>query len=216
MNEDPRVAAQRAVEKMRARIRTLDADGLDLLFREARSHNAWQDKPVADDMLRALYDIAKMGPTSSNCCPARFVFLRSAESKERLRPALAPANLEKTMTAPVVAIIGNDSAYWRQFDRLQPDIPAPLLARHRDDARYNADTAFRNGSLQGAYLVIAARALGLDTGTISGFDNAKVDAAFFAGTTVRSNFICNLGYGDASRVHRKWDRLAFEDACEVL
>ena len=216
MNDDLGAAAQRAVEEVRSRVRELDGDALDLLFREARSHNAWQDKPVGDDQLRAIYDVMRMGPTSSNCCPARFRFLRSAAGKERLRPAIVEANIEKTMTAPVVAIIGHDLDYWRHLDRLQPLIPDGLRAKHRNDVSYNHDTAFRNGSLQGAYFVVVARALGLDTGTISGFDNTMVDELFFAGTQIKSNFICNLGYGEASRVHGKFDRLDFDDVCEIL
>lgn len=216
MNDDPVVAAQRAVEAVRSRVRELDEDGLDLLFREARSHNAWQDRPVSDDQLRRIYDLMKMGPTSGNCCPVRIRFVRSTEGKERLRPAIVEANIEKTMTAPVVAIIGHDMDYWRHFDRLFPHYPEYLRAKNRDDAAYIAATAFRNGSLQGAYLIIAARAVGLDTGTISGFDEPMVDELFFAGTAVKSNFICNLGYGEASRVYRKFDRFGFDDVCEIL
>jgi len=216
MNDDLVAAAQSAVEEVRSRVRELDQDAMDLIFCEARSHNAWQNKPVSDDQLRAVHNLMKMGPTSSNCCPARFRFIRSDTGKERLRPAIVGANIEKTMTAPVVVIIGHDLDYWTQFDRLYPQIPDDLRAKHRDDAAYNHDTAFRNGSLQGAYFIIAARALGLDTGTISGFNNAVVDELFFAGTAIKSNFICNLGYGDVARVYRRFDRYDFDDVCEIL
>ena len=216
MNDDLVAAARRAAEDVKARIRDLDDDGLDLLFREARSHNGWLDRPVSDDQLHRLYDLTKMGPTSSNCSPARFRFLRSQAAKDRLQPAIAPANLDKTMTAPVIAIIGHDLAYWTHLGRLFPQLAPPVKKRHEDDAVYAEETAFRNGSLQGAYLIIAARAIGLDCGPISGFDNAKVDSLFFAGTSIRSNFICNLGYADLAKMYRKFDRFAFDEVCEIV
>jgi len=190
-------------------------DDLDLIFRNARTHSAWQDRPVEDALLRQVYDLAKMGPTSANMCPMRIVFVKSREAKERLKPALDPGNVNKTMAAPVTAIIGMDVHFFEQLPKLFPhtdakawfkDLPEPVLEY----------TALRNGSLQGAYVILAARALGLDCGPMSGFDNAKVDAAFFAGTTVKSNFLCNLGYGDPSKLHPRSPRLAFEEACKVV
>jgi len=190
-------------------------DDLDLIFRNARTHSAWQDRPVEDALLRQVYDLAKMGPTSANMCPMRIVFVKSREAKERLKPALDPGNVNKTMAAPVTAIIGMDVHFFEQLPKLFPhtdakawfkDLPEPVLEY----------TALRNGSLQGAYFILAARALGLDCGPMSGFDNAKVDAAFFAGTTVKSNFLCNLGYGDPSKLHPRSPRLAFEEACKVV
>jgi len=192
---------------------TLDDASLDTLFRNARTHFHWQDRPVPVELLRSVWDLARMGPTSANCSPARIVFVVSAEAKEKLKPALIAGNVDKTMSAPVTAIIGHDMAFFDRLPQLYPQTDArswfvgnePLIEA----------TAFRNGSLQGAYLMLAARALGLDCGPMSGFDNAKVDAAFFEGTTVRSNFLCNLGYGDAGRLHPRNPRLAFEDACRV-
>jgi 3-hydroxypropanoate dehydrogenase len=186
------------------------------LFREARSHNGWDDRPVSDDQLRRIYDLMKMGPTSSNCSPARIRFLRSHSEKERLDPAIVPSNKEKTITAPVVAIIGYDYDYWTHFERLFPRLAPPVRKRHGEDAAFAKETAFRNGSLQGAYFIIAARAIGLDCGAISGFDNAIVDELFFAGTRIKSNFICNIGYGDISKMFRKFDRFDFDEVCEIL
>lgn len=193
---------------------SLDAAALDQLFRKARTHNGWQDKPVSDETLRALYDLLKWGPTSANSSPARFVFVKSAEAKQRLKPALAPGNLDKTLAAPVVVIVAHDTAFYEQLPKLFPHTDArswfvgnaPLIEK----------TAFRNGTLQGAYLMIAARALGLDCGPMSGFDNDKVDKEFFAGTTVRSNFLINLGYGDPSKLHSRGPRLAFDEAAQIL
>ena len=208
---------------------SLNDEALDRIYRTARTHSAWLDKPVGDDTLRRLYDLMKWGPTSANTCPARFVFLRSPESKERLRPALAPGNVEKTMKAPVTAIIAYDLLFFEKLPKLFPHSPAM-----RDHFARNPQlvevTAKRNSSLQGAYLLIAARALGLDCGPMSGFDNAKVDEEFFgAGKEcegceqeffpaghVKSNFLCNLGYGDASKLFPRGPRLDFEDACTLL
>ncbi len=178
----------------------LSDEGLDLIFREARTHTAWRDQPVDESLLRAVYDLAKMGPTSANMCPMRVVFVRSAEGKARLRPALDAGNLEKTMKAPVTAIIGMDIHFYEYLPRLFPHkdlapffktLPAPVLET----------IALRNGSLQGAYFMLAARSLGLDCGPMSGFDNAKVDAEFFAGTAIKSNFLCNLGCGDPAGLY---------------
>ncbi len=192
---------------------TLDADALNTLFLDARTHNAWQDRPVDPALLRRLWDLMRMAPTSANCSPVRLVFVTSPEAKERLRPALMEANAEKTMTAPVTAVVGHDMAFHEQLPRLFPhtDVRSWFVG---NDALIET-TAFRNGTLQGAYLILAARALGLDCGPMSGFDNAAVDAAFFAGTRIRSNFLCNLGYGDPSALFPRGPRLEFDEACRV-
>jgi len=192
----------------------LDAPALDQLFRAARTHNAWLPQPVADDALRAVYELMKWAPTSANCSPARIVFVRTREGKERLRPALSPGNLDKTMTAPVTAIIGYDLAFHERLPQLFPHADARSWFEGRP--ALIETTAFRNGSLQGAYFILAARAVGLDCGPMSGFDNAKVDAEFFAGTAVRSNFLCNLGHGDPAKLFERSPRLAFDDACRIV
>ncbi|MFO1112726.1 MAG: malonic semialdehyde reductase [Rhodospirillales bacterium] len=192
---------------------TTDDAALDVMFREARTHTAWQDRPVEEDVLRAAWDLAKMGPTSANCQPARIVFVVSAEAKEKLRPALIPTNVEKTMSAPATAIIAYDLAFYEQLPELYPF--ADARSWFAGNEALIASTAFRNGSLQGGYFILAARALGLDCGPMSGFDNAAVDAAFFAGTQVRSNFLCNLGYGDASKLRVRNKRLSFDEACRI-
>lgn len=194
---------------------TLNDEGRDLLYRNARTHSHWLPKPVDDALLRQAYDLARMGPTSANMCPMRIVFVKSKEAKEKLRPALDPGNVDKTMKAPVTAIIGMDIRFYEQLPFLFPhtdakawfkDLPAEVLEY----------IALRNSSLQGAYFMLAARALGLDCGPMSGFNNALVDATFFAGTTIKSNFLCNLGHGDASRLHPRSPRLPFEEACQVV
>ena len=187
---------------------------LDQLFHHARTHNDWQDKPVSDAQLHALHDLWKMGPTSANCSPARVVFVRSADAKERLKPALSETNRDKTMAAPVVAIIGMDMAFYEKLPKLFPHADARSWFVGKDEMI--ASTAFRNSSLQGAYLILAARALGIDTGPMSGFDNAKVDAAFFAGTQVKSNFICSLGYGNPGKLFPRSPRLPFDEACSIV
>ncbi len=195
---------------------TLDDAALDLILREARTQNGWLPTPVTDDQLRAIYEVVRTGPTSANSCPARFVFLRTPEAKARLLPALAPGNVDKTKAAPVTVIIGSDLRFY-EF------LPTKLFA-HRpemaDNYAKNAAlaevTAFRNGTLQGAYFMIAARALGLDVGGMSGFDNAKVDAEFFPGGRIKSNFLCNVGHGDPSKVLAKLPRLDFAEACTLL
>jgi 3-hydroxypropanoate dehydrogenase len=207
----------------------LDDSALDQLFRTARTHNAWLDRPVTDETLHALYDLLKWAPTSANTNPARFLFLRTKRAKERLLPALAPGNVDKVMTAPVTAIIAYDLLFFEKLPALFPHAPAM-----RDNFTRNPQlvevTARRNSSLQGAYLILAARSLGLDCGPLSGFDNAKVDREFFdAGREcegcdqeflpeghVRSNFLCNIGYGDASKLHPRLPRLAFDEACALL
>ena len=190
----------------------LDASALDQLFRAARTRNGWTDRPVSDAQLRELYDLLKFGPTAANACPARFVWVRSAEGKARLAALAAEGNRSKILSAPVTVIVGHDLAFADRLEQLNPGRGEGMKAWFADVAAAEL-TAFRNGSLQGAYLMIAARALGLDCGPMSGFDNAAVDAAFFAGTGVRSNFICGLGYGSDERLFPRQPRLPFDDAC---
>ena len=193
----------------------LNDEALDLIFRTARTHSAWLDKPVDDALLRKVYDLAKMGPTSANMCPLRIVFVKSPEAKERLKPALDAGNVDKTMAAPVTAIIGMDIRFYEKLPKLFPHMDAKAWFKVLPENVLEY-IALRNGSLQGAYFMLAARALGLDCGPMSGFDNAKVDAAFFAGTTVKSNFLCNLGHGDTSKLYPRSPRLSFEEACQVV
>ena len=193
----------------------LGGDQLDLIFRKARTHSAWLDKPVDDALLRQVYDLAKLGPTSANMSPMRIVFVKSREAKERLKPALDAGNVNKTMAAPATAIIGMDIRFYEKLPQLFPHADAKAWFKDLPENVLEY-IALRNGSLQGAYFILAARALGLDCGPMSGFDNAKADAAFFAGTTVKSNFLCNLGYGDASKLHPRSPRLTFEEACKVV
>lgn len=195
----------------------LHADALNELFRNARSQNGWLDKPVSDEQLASLYELLKWAPTSANSQPARFLFLRSKEAKEKLRPALSPGNIEKTMTAPVVAVIAHDVDFHLRLPEFFPHNPAFAdLFRGEEKRTMRESFAFRNGSLQGAYLIMAARSIGLDCGPMSGFDQAKVDALFFEGSSLRSNFLCNLGYGDPSKVMERLPRMPFEQACQLL
>jgi 3-hydroxypropanoate dehydrogenase len=201
----------------------LSNEALDVLFRQARTHNVWLEKPVSDDLLSQLYDLMKYGPTSANSNPARIVFLRTPEAKQRLLPALSPTNADKTMKAPVTAIIAYDLKFYEQTPKLFPNNPA-MREVFANAPQLAEITAFRNSSLQGGYFILAARALGLDCGPMSGFDNAKVDAEFFSGSAgnpptfiqMKSNFLCNLGYGDASKLFPRNPRLAFEEACRLL
>ncbi|MGA7854042.1 MAG: malonic semialdehyde reductase [Candidatus Acidiferrales bacterium] len=192
----------------------LSSDALDVLFLRARTHRAWLDHPVSDDILRQLYGLLRMGPTSTNCCPSRFVFVRSKEAKARLAPALNPKNIERTMTAPVTVIVATDTRYHEHLPKLWPHDDAPRL-KIVNDAAFGETKAFRNATWQGGYLIIAARALGLDCGPLSGFNNAKVNAAFFSDGLWKSNFLCNLGYGDESKLHPRGPRLDFDHACII-
>lgn len=192
----------------------LSSAALAQLFTEARTHNAWQDREVPDALLRELVDLLKMGPTAANSSPARIIFVKSRAAKERLAPFLSAGNRDKTMAAPVTAIIGQDMAFHDHLPRLFPHADARSWFAGKPDAI--AATAFRNSSLQGAYLILAARALGLDAGPMSGFDQAGVDGAFFAGTEVRSNFICNLGYGDPAGLFPRSPRFDFEDMASIV
>ena len=193
----------------------LSDEGLDLLFRKARTHNAWVDRAVDDALLARVYDLAKMGPTSANMSPMRVVFVKSKAGKERLKPALLGGNVEKTMAAPVTAIIGMDIHAYEHLPRLFPhmDLKAHFKAMPENVLE---SMALRNSSLQGGYFILAARSLGLDCGPMSGFDNGKVDAEFFAGTTVKSNFLCNMGYGDSGKVYPRGPRLGFEEVCKIV
>jgi 3-hydroxypropanoate dehydrogenase len=190
-------------------------EGLDLVFRNARTHNVWLDKAVDDALLQQVYDLARMGPTSANMCPLRILFVKSREAKERLKPALDPGNVDKTMKAPVTAILGMDVHFFEKLPKLFPHADARAWFKDLPENVLEY-IALRNSSLQGAYFMLAARSLGLDCGPMSGFDNAKVDAAFFAGTTIKSNFLCSLGYGDVSKLYPRSPRLSFEEACKVI
>jgi 3-hydroxypropanoate dehydrogenase len=188
-------------------------DALDTIFRAARTFTRWQDKPVSPALLMAIYDLMRLGPTSANCSPARIVFVVSRAAKERLKPHLSENNVEKTMTAPATAIIGFDLDFAERLPFLYPQVPDakdwyndPLVAER---------VAFRNGSLQGGYFIVAARALGLDCGPMSGFDNAAVDREFFADSRVKSNFLCNIGYGDSAGTRPRNPRFPFEEACRI-
>jgi 3-hydroxypropanoate dehydrogenase len=198
-------------------IMKLSPEDIDLIFRAARTQNGWQAKPVSDEQLHELYELMKWAPTTMNTSPARILFLRSREAKERLKPALSPGNVDKTMAAPVTAVIGYDTQFYELLPKLFPHNQNARGIFAGDDKKAHVETtAFRNGSMQGGYFIIAARAIGLECGPMSGFNNAKVDAEFFAGTAIKSNFLCNLGYGDPSKVMPRSPRLAFDEACKLL
>lgn len=208
---DLRASARAGVRTLRERIARLDGDAIDLILREARSHYAWSDRAVPESLLRKIHDIARMGPTSMNSCPARFVFVRTQQGRERLRPALKPTNVDKMMGAPVTVIIAHDLDFWTRLPELFPHEDRRHLFEGKPE--YCEETAFRNATLQGAWLMIAARAAGLDTGAMSGFSNAVVDEAFFAGTRWRSNFLLNLGYADEAALFQRLPRFEFDDVC---
>jgi len=195
----------------------LNDEALDVIFRQAHTHVAWLPKPVDDDLLRRIYDLAKIGPTSANTLPMRVVFVKTPEAKERLKPALIAGNVEKTMAAPVCAIVANDLRFYEHIPRLFPQSPGfANLFTAPGSEEFTRTHAFRNATLQGAYLIISARALGLDTGPMSGFDNAKVDAEFFPDCRCQSNFLINLGYGDPSKLFPRNPRLDFDEACKII
>jgi 3-hydroxypropanoate dehydrogenase len=193
---------------------SISEDALDQLFRKARTFQAWRAEPVSGDLLHRVYDLTRLGPTSANSCPARFVFLTTPEAKERLRPALAPTNVEKTMTAPVTVIIAWDTEFYEKLPRLSPQ--ADFRSYFVGNQPLIDETAFRNGSLEGAYFILACRALGLDCGPMSGFDANKVNAEFFPDGKWKANFLCNVGYGDRSKLFPRNPRLEFDEACQVL
>ncbi len=193
----------------------LDQQAIDQIFLQARSHNGWQDKPVTDEQLMQIYALTRMGPTSANSCPARLVFIKSAAAKEKLKLCLDAGNVNKSMTAPVVAIVGMDLEFYEQLAKLFP---------HNKEARSwfvgkpekIRETAFRNSSLQGAYFIMAVRSLGLDAGPMSGFNSSKLDEIFFPGGKIKSNFICAIGYGDESKLYPRGPRLEFDEACQII
>jgi 3-hydroxypropanoate dehydrogenase len=201
----------------------LSSEALDTLFHQARTHNVWLDKPVSDDLLRQLFELMKLGPTSANSNPARILFLRTPEAKQRLLPALGATNADKTMQAPVTAILAYDLRFFEETPKLFPHNPK-MREMFANSPQLAEITAFRNATLQGGYFILASRALGLDCGPMSGFDNAKVDAEFFSAAAgnpaafhqVKSNFLCNLGYGDASKLFPRNPRLGFDEACRLL
>jgi len=209
------LAAQETFRRLKEEVSRADPATLRLILTDARTQNVWQQRDVADDLLKEIYQIMKMGPTSANCCPARIVFLKSQAGRERLRPALKPNNIDKTMSAPVTAIIAHDTAFWKHAETMFPQNPGAQLT-FKDNPTGSGIAAFRNGSLQGAYFLIAARAVGLDCGPMSGFDNALVDDEFFPDTTLKSNFLCNLGYGDPSKTFKRLPRFNFDEVCEIL
>lgn len=192
----------------------IDQAALEQIFLSARTHSVWLDKPVPDELLVRVVDLMKLGPTSANCSPARMVFVKSPEAKARLKPFLSAGNLDKTLKAPVTAILGYDLEFYEKLPRLFPHTDARSWFTGKPE--HIVETAFRNGSLQGAYFIIAARSLGLDCGPMSGFDQAGVTAEFFAGTPIKANFLCNLGYGDASALKPRLPRLAFEELAQIL
>jgi len=209
--EAARAEAQETFRAQKSIKSTLDQASIDVILSNARSHYAWLDRPVPDELLHQIYDLTAQGPTSMNTCPARFVFVTSPEGKARLAKSLKAKNVDKMMDAPVTAIIAHDLEFWRQL---------PFLFPHEDrrphfegKAEHSAETAFRNGTLQGGYFMIAARALGFDVGAMSGFSNQIVDEEFFAGTSLRSNFLCNLGYADENALFQKLPRFTFDQAC---
>ena len=192
----------------------IDHAGLNLLFMEARTQNSWHQKPVPKDLMRRVFDLMKMAPTSANCSPGRFVFVASSEGKDKLKPALSEGNLAKTMSAPLTVIIAYDMEFYENLPKLFPHTDARAWFTGHDDLIH--ETAFRNGSLQGAYLMMAARALGLDCGPMSGFDTDKVNSTFFPDGRFKVNFICNVGYGDDKEVYPRGPRFEFDEVCAIV
>ena len=212
-NDEDR-AAQKRFAEMKARIGEADTAAVELIFTEARTPYAWLDEPVTDAQIQRIFDLVKWGPTSANCWPARFLFLRSEEAKERLRPALSSTNMEKTLSAPVVAVVAYDLGFADKLGFLYPIAPdAPKWFAGEEKA---LETAFRNGTLQGGYLTMAIRAVGLDAAPMSGFKNAVVDEEFFADTQIRSNFICAFGQGDPESFRERDPRFPFDEVSKIL
>ena len=207
-------AAQEKFKDLKDRTNPLDEEGLNLIFDEARSMNGWQNKAVSDVMIHSLYDLVKMGPTSTNCSPARFVFVKSEVEKAKLESALMPNNIPKVMTAPVVAIIAYDLDFSDHMTKLFPHTDVAPMYKGNDEM--NVSTAFRNSSLQGAYLMMVARAMGLDCGPMSGFDNQLIDETFFSDTNIKSNFLCCIGYGDSTKIFQRLPRLDFDEVCKII
>ena len=209
-----RAEAQENVRTLRDKIGSLNDEAIDLILRTARSHYAWQDRPVSREVLETIYDITAAGPTSMNTCPARFFFIETQDAKKRLAKSLKDKNIDKMMSAPVTVIIAHDVEFWKELPYLFPH--EDRRPHFQGKPEHSETTAFRNGTLQGAYFMIAARALGLDVGAMSGFSNQIVDEEFFAGTTLKSNFLCNLGYADETALFQKLPRLPFDTACQFL
>ena len=212
--EQLRLEAQEHYRELRARKPQLDDDSIDVILRTSRSHYAWKDTPVPKATLESLYEITAAGPTSMNCCPSRFIFVTSKEGKERLAKSLKDKNVDKMMAAPVTAIIAYDLEFWEHLPFLFPHEDRRPFFKGKTD--YIESTAFRNSTLQGGYFMIAARALGLDVGAMSGFSNDIVDQEFFTDTSLRSNFLCNLGYADESALFQKLPRFPFDEVCSYL
>ena len=207
-------AAQETFSNLKNNNESLNESQLNLLFGEARSMNGWQDREVSDDMIKSIYNLTKMGPTSTNCCPARFKFIKSEDQKLKLKESLLPNNIDKVMSAPVIAIIGFDLDFSNNMAKLFPHMDvAPM---YKNNEIMNHSTAFRNSSLQGAYFMMVSRAFGLDCGPMSGFNNAIVDEVFFSGTNIKSNFLCCIGYGDPSKIFMRLPRLDFNEVCEII
>ena len=207
-------AAQETFSNLKNNTDSLTESQLNLLFGEARSMNGWQDKDVSDELIRSIYELTKMGPTSTNCCPARFKFIKSEEQKLKLKESLLPNNIDKVMSAPVIAIIGFDLDFSDNMGKLFPHMDVTPM--YKGNEIMNHSTAFRISSLQGAYFMMVSRALGLDCGPMSGFNNAMVDEIFFNGTNIKSNFLCCIGYGDPSKIFMRLPRLDFEEVCEII
>ena len=194
--------------------KVLPEEALEIIFTKARTHNGWLSEPVDDKLLKQIYDLMKWGPTSANTCPARIVFVKSKEAKDKLLPCMAPGNVEKTKTAPVNVIIAQDMEFYEKLPKLFPH--APARSWFAGNQPFIESTASQSSTLQGAYFMIAARSLGLDCGPMGGFDNAKVDEAFFKGTSWKSNFICNIGHGDPNKLLLRSPRLDFNEACKIV
>ncbi len=192
----------------------LSNDALAQLFTQAHTHTTWQNKAISKDTIAQLYELSKLGPTSANCCPARFVFICSDEAREKLKPCLSSGNVEQTMTAPCTVIVAYDAEFYEALPKLFPYADARSWFTSSPDAAY--ETAMRNSSLQGGYLTYVARALGLDTGAMSGFDPKLLNETFFADSTWKVNFLLNIGYGDGEKVHKRLPRLSFEEACQII
>ncbi len=194
-------------------VKTVSDEDLGILFRDARTHNGWEDKPISPTHIHAIYDLLKWAPTSANASPGRFVFIHTDEARAKLKPCLGEGNIDKTMSAPLTVIIGHDLDFADHLPKLFPH--ADAKSWFEGNAPLIEETAFRNGSLQGAYLMIAARALGFDCGPMSGFDNAKVDETFFQGTNIKSNFLCNIGHGTDENLFPRLPRFSFDEACRI-
>jgi 3-hydroxypropanoate dehydrogenase len=211
---DAKAAAEASFAAMKAKTARMIEDDMDLLFHEARTCNAWLDRKVPDALLKRIIDLSLLPPTSANMSPARYVFVSSDAGKARLKPCLASGNLEKTMSAPTTLIIGYDPEFWRQMDKHFPY--GDMKTMFEKSAEMAEQASFRNGSMMGGYMILGARALGLDCGPMSGFDNGKIDAEFFGGTSIKSNFICNIGYGDPASVRPRGYKFAFDEIASIV